>query len=380
MYYKRSAWTNSPNNSPFFKGPQTSITWHYPGFGNSSIKTAGWSLQRCFNQYNTWEKQHQARGSKNIEYNFGVTPTGDVVELRGFRQSGANGNSAANRYSISVQILIGDNESLNPKFLKGIVEVLKLIKQHQPKALDTFYPHKHWVKTRCPGPAIEAALKNGTINKNMAGSILVPSAGTSAPKPVNTPAPKPSSTSAGVYEVTATVLNYRQGAGTNFKVLGSVKKGEKYTITEIKNGWGKLKSGAGWVSMNYMKPVKVATKATPAPSKPAVKPEVSKTPAFPLPNGFYYGPSTGPVQSVSGKSKNSKTSDVVKDANGRYYSKGLKQWQAQMKKRGWNIGVDGRYGNETERVVKQFQHNKKLTVNGKIDPSTWNAAWNLKVI
>lgn len=64
---------------------------------------------------------------------------------------------------------------------------------------------------------------------------------------------KPSSTN--VYEVSATVLNYRQGAGTNYKVNGTVKKGERYTITQVKNGWGKLKSGAGWVSMKYMKKV-----------------------------------------------------------------------------------------------------------------------------
>ena len=265
MYYKRSAWTNKPNNSVAFKGAQTSTTFHYPGFGNPTLKTANWSLQKCFNQIRTWEGQHQARGSKNIEYNFFVLPTGDVVEGRGFRQSGANGTSAANRYSISVQILIGDNEPLNSKFLKGIAEALKLIKQHQPKALNKFYPHKHWVGTRCPGPAVEAALKNGTINKNMTGSVSVPSAGTSAPKPT----PKPSTTSAGIYEVTATVLNYRQGAGTKYKVSGTIKKGEKYTITEIKNGWGKLKSGAGWVAMKYMKPVKAAPKPV---NKPSAKP------------------------------------------------------------------------------------------------------------
>ena len=195
MYYKRSAWTNKPNNSVSFKGPQTSTTFHYPGFGNAALQTKNWSLQKCFNQIRTWEGQHQARGSKNIEYNFFVLPTGDVVEGRGFRQSGANGTSAANRYSISVQVLIGDNEPLNSKFLKGIAEVLKLIKTQQPQALNKFYPHKHWVGTRCPGPAIEAALKNGTINKNMTGSVSVPAAGTSAPKPASKPAAKPSTTS-----------------------------------------------------------------------------------------------------------------------------------------------------------------------------------------
>lgn len=53
--------------------------------------------------------------------------------------------------------------------------------------------------------------------------------------------------------VTASVLNVRAGAGATYKVQTTVKKGEVYTIVEEKNGWGKLKSGAGWVSLNYCK-------------------------------------------------------------------------------------------------------------------------------
>jgi N-acetylmuramoyl-L-alanine amidase CwlA len=57
-------------------------------------------------------------------------------------------------------------------------------------------------------------------------------------------------------KVTASVLNYRNGAGTNYKVNGTVKKGEVYTIVGEAKGagatlWGKLKSGAGWLSLDY---------------------------------------------------------------------------------------------------------------------------------
>lgn len=50
-------------------------------------------------------------------------------------------------------------------------------------------------------------------------------------------------------------LNVRAGAGTNYKVNTIVKAGEKYTIVEEKNGFGKLKSGAGWISLKYTKKV-----------------------------------------------------------------------------------------------------------------------------
>ena len=46
-------------------------------------------------------------------------------------------------------------------------------------------------------------------------------------------------------------LNYRAGAGVQYKVNGQVKKGEVYTIVEEKNGWGRLKSGAGWINLKY---------------------------------------------------------------------------------------------------------------------------------
>ncbi len=52
-------------------------------------------------------------------------------------------------------------------------------------------------------------------------------------------------------KITANILNVRAGAGTNFKINAKVKKGEVYTIVESKNGWGKLKSGSGWISLEH---------------------------------------------------------------------------------------------------------------------------------
>lgn len=51
--------------------------------------------------------------------------------------------------------------------------------------------------------------------------------------------------------ITANVLNVRSGPGTNYGVNTSVKKNEVYTIVGEENGWGKLKSGAGWISLQY---------------------------------------------------------------------------------------------------------------------------------
>lgn len=55
--------------------------------------------------------------------------------------------------------------------------------------------------------------------------------------------------------VNTALLNVRKGPGTNYAILGTVKQGNKYTITEEKGTWGKLKNKEGWVSLKYVKKV-----------------------------------------------------------------------------------------------------------------------------
>jgi hypothetical protein len=64
---------------------------------------------------------------------------------------------------------------------------------------------------------------------------------------------KTSSTSTFKVKVTATRLNVRAGAGTSFKVNTVVYKDQVYTITDTSGKWGKLKSGAGWIHLDYTK-------------------------------------------------------------------------------------------------------------------------------
>ena len=51
--------------------------------------------------------------------------------------------------------------------------------------------------------------------------------------------------------ITADSLNVRAGAGSSYKVNTTVKKNNVFTIVEEKDGWGKLKSGAGWINLTY---------------------------------------------------------------------------------------------------------------------------------
>ena len=69
---------------------------------------------------------------------------------------------------------------------------------------------------------------------------------------------KPPSNSGSIQKtgkVTASILNVRSGAGTSYKVIGSLKNGATVTIVETKNGWHKIKYGSsyGYVSSSYIK-------------------------------------------------------------------------------------------------------------------------------
>lgn len=90
--------------------------------------------------------------------------------------------------------------------------------------------------------AIGKAIAEAIINKTIQSSGTSSSSGT---------------TSSGAFLVRVTVdeLNVRAGAGVTYKINQVVKKGEVFTIIETFNNngtvWGKLKSGAGWISLKY---------------------------------------------------------------------------------------------------------------------------------
>lgn len=71
--------------------------------------------------------------------------------------------------------------------------------------------------------------------------------------------PAPSFTAYKV-KIKADVLNIRKGAGTNYGINGTIKDKGVYTIVAESDGadaskWGKLKSGAGWISLDWCKKV-----------------------------------------------------------------------------------------------------------------------------
>lgn len=90
--------------------------------------------------------------------------------------------------------------------------------------------------------------------------------------------------------------------------------------------------------------------------------------AAPTPPPSSGGGGSAPKMSVDwfGTSHNSRVGDV-------------RTWQSKMRSRGWAIDVDQIYGSGSERVCRQFQSEKRLAVDGKVGPQTWNATWSAPV-
>ena len=104
--------------------------------------------------------------------------------------------------------------------------------------------HYMYQATECPGPYIKRHVPE--IITRINNELCVEQ----KPVPV---IDKPSSI---LVKVTANCLNIRSGPGTKYKVTGQITDHGVYTITEKEGKWGKLKSGAGWIYLGYVKEVK----------------------------------------------------------------------------------------------------------------------------
>jgi len=114
------------------------------------------------------------------------------------------------------------------------------------------------------------------------------------------------------------------------------------------------------------KVLQMAGGTAPPPTPTPTPPPAGKAPPFPYPAGHYLGRPSSDPYCHSGFYGGVDTTNV-------------QTWQAQMKARGWSIGVDGKYGDESYNICRQFQSEKSLSVDGLCGAQTWAASWNAPV-
>lgn len=158
------------------------------------------------------------------------------------------GNAAGNNTSIGIEICMFNDKERQKKCYENAIALVKVLLDYFNWGTDKIKQHYNWTRKDCP-----TWLRSGKFGYNwdwFIGEIKKKPAAAN-PKPAEKPvASKPVENKGYVVKVLVDVLNVRKGPGMNYDVVSKVKAGGAYTIVEEKNGWGKLKSGIGWISLN----------------------------------------------------------------------------------------------------------------------------------
>ena len=201
------------------------ITIHHMA-GNLSVET-------CGKVFSTKERKASS--------NYGVGSDGRIgLYVEEKNRAWTSSNRANDNQAVTIEVAndeIGGNWHVSDKALAATIDLcVDICKRNGIKKLNftgdrngNLTMHRYFSNTCCPGPYLESKFEYiaNEVNKrlNVDTAYLV--------------------------KITANTLNVRAGAGVGFKIVTTVSKGGVYTIIEEKDGWGKLKSGAGWISLKY---------------------------------------------------------------------------------------------------------------------------------
>ena len=143
---------------------------------------------------------------------------------------------------------------------------------YEPKSNEmVLTAHRFFANKSCPGDWLYSRYGDlaNRINALLGSASSTPSTGgNSTPAKTNTSFPNTPFT----VNVIVTDLNIRTSPSMSGRVVGQTGKGV-FTITAVSNGWGKLKSGTGWIYLENASYCTIGSTSA-GLSKPAVKSNV----------------------------------------------------------------------------------------------------------
>ena len=187
------------------------------------------------------EVKYMISNNNQVSFHFAVDDKEIVQGLpldRNAWACGDGGNGKGNRKGIQIEICYSKSggvrfENAEKNAAKFIAQLLK----ERGWGVDKVKKHQDFSNKYCPHRTLD---KGWASFVNMVKDYL---------NELNKPT-QVNQTKTFLVEIICNELNIRQQADFNSKVVGTVKKGEVFTIVEEKNGLGKLKSGVGYISMN----------------------------------------------------------------------------------------------------------------------------------
>ena len=235
----------SPNSTNPRNKPITKITPHHMA-GNLTVET-------CGNVF--------APVSRQASSNYGIGTDGRVGMYVEEKNRAWTSSSAANDHqAVTIEVAndqIGGNWHISDKALAKLIDLCVDICQrngikklvYTGDATGNLTHHNMFAATACPGTYLQSKLPYVAeeVNKRLGAAAA----------PTTPPAGTGSTAVSYLVKVTADVLNIRKGPGTNYGTNGAIKDKGTYTIVAESAGpgaakWGKLKSGAGWISLDYV--------------------------------------------------------------------------------------------------------------------------------
>lgn len=203
--------------------------------------------------------------SRQASSNYGIGPDGRIgMYVEEKDRSWCSSSSSNDNRAITIECASDTTYpyAINDKVYESLINLctdickrnnIKELKWKADKSLigqpdkQNITVHRWFAATACPGDYIYNRL--GDIADKVNAKLGV-STSTETKKEESTNEPFR-------VKVRITDLNIRKGPGTNYTKTGKFTGVGVFTITEVKSGkgstagWGKLKSGAGWISLDY---------------------------------------------------------------------------------------------------------------------------------
>lgn len=218
----------SPNRTSPRKKPIRKITIHHMA-GNLTVEQCGAVF---------------APTSRKASSNYGIGTDGRIgmyVEEkdRAWTSSSPDNDNQAVTIEVANNTL-GPNWTVSDKAMTSLIDLcVDICKRNGIQRLNftgdktgNLTMHCYFKSTLCPGPYLKSKFPYiaSEVNKRLGAEA--------APEPF-------------IVQITASSLNVRKGPGTSYAVAQTVSKGQSFTIVQQQGGWGKLKSGAGWISLKH---------------------------------------------------------------------------------------------------------------------------------
>ena len=234
-------------------------TWHWQGY-TDHYNTRTHKIDKITIHHQagnlTPEQTAQATQGRGGSWNYCITSEGKIgVMIDEHLRAWTSSNRENDMRAVTIEVAndqIGGNWHVSDKAMASLIKLcVDICKRNGIKKLSftgnakgNLTMHKMFAATACPGPYLESKFPYiaSEVNKQLNQKSSASQKKTTF-KPYKV-------------QVTVSELWIREKPGTNNKHIGTITDKGIYTIVAESKGtgaqkWGKLKSGAGWIALDF---------------------------------------------------------------------------------------------------------------------------------